>query len=121
LVSYYNREGQTYLIEIRLIDARQLFNSLDPSPFLERDLDDNAETYIVQAIQEFSLQTSLKLVFYLPEPAWREAKRILPEAIHNYFRYRRHNATQELRQMLRQGRTSLLIGLVDFIGNSREG
>jgi len=34
-------------IEVRVQDIGQLFNSLDPSPFHERDLDDDAEAYIV--------------------------------------------------------------------------
>src|SRR5262249_17172661 len=36
-------------IEIRLSQPQQLFNSLDPSPFHERDLDEDAEQYIVDS------------------------------------------------------------------------
>jgi len=39
-------------IEINLGRLPQLFNSLDPSPFLERDLDRNAEDYIVGSAEE---------------------------------------------------------------------
>ena len=39
-------------IEIRLSRAQQLFNSLDPSPFHERDLDQDAEEYIVDSADE---------------------------------------------------------------------
>lgn len=46
LQSYYREEEGTYLIEIKLNQLQQVFNSLDPSPFLDRDLDDNAENYI---------------------------------------------------------------------------
>jgi hypothetical protein len=35
------------IIEIRLGKLQQLFNSLDPSPFHDRDLDHDAEEYIV--------------------------------------------------------------------------
>src|SRR5690349_4560261 len=35
------------IIDIRITDIRQLFNSLDPSPFHERDLDREAEEFIV--------------------------------------------------------------------------
>ena len=31
----------------------QLFNSMDPSPFYEKDLDDDAEEFIVSWAQEF--------------------------------------------------------------------
>ena len=38
-------------IEVAARDLIQLFNSLDPSPFPERDLDDEAEAFIVSSIQ----------------------------------------------------------------------
>jgi hypothetical protein len=115
LNSYYNNEGDTYLIEIRLSNVSQIFNSFDPSPFLEKDLDEDAESYIVQSVSEFPLNTPLKLVFYLPKQGQDEETPILPEAIHNYFDYRKHNAARELRHTLRQGRISLIIGLL-FLG-----
>lgn len=113
--SYYNRENDTYLIEIRLHNIQQLFNSLDPSPFLEKDLDEDAEAYIVQSVSDFSLKTPLKLVFYLPKQAQDEVTQILPEAIHNYFDYKENNAARELRHTLRQGRASLIIGLLFLV------
>jgi hypothetical protein len=109
---YYNSEGNTYLVEVKLNNIGQLFNSFDPSPFIEKDLDDEVESYIVQSAKEFSLNTPLKLVFYLPFFRQDEAKQILPEAIHHYFDYRKQNAEKELRTILRQERTSLVIGLV---------
>lgn len=109
---YYNSEGNTYLVEVKLSSIGQLFNSFDPSPFIEKDLDDEVESYIFQSVREFALNTPLKLVFYLPLSKQDEAKQILPEAIHHYFDYRKQNAEKELRTILRQGRTSLIIGLV---------
>ncbi len=115
MITYYNREGLSYLIEIRLGQFRQLFNSLDPSPLLEKDLNNDVEAYIIQAMHEFSLSTPLKLVFYVPESDLDEAKQILSKAIHNYFSYRKQTANRELHQILRQGRISLLIGLLFLI------
>lgn len=37
----------TQVMELRLNSLQQLFNSLDPSPFLERDLDADAEAFIL--------------------------------------------------------------------------
>lgn len=34
-------------ISVKLRDINQLFNSMDPSPFIEKDLDDKAEEFIV--------------------------------------------------------------------------
>ena len=62
----YRREGDSYLIEIKLRDLRQLFNTLDPAPFHEKDLDPAAEEYLVSAVREVGANSS-KLVFYVPE------------------------------------------------------
>ena len=107
----YRREGETYLIEIKLSDARQIFNSLDPAPFIDKDLDDDAEAYIVDSAREFHLKTPLKLVFYLPAPVAGENVQSLPDAVRNYFAYRAGLARKEVSYTLRQGRGSLLIGL----------
>jgi hypothetical protein len=53
-------------IEISLGKLQQLFNSLDPSPFHDRDLDHDAEEYIVGWAEEFALPRPLKLFIYLP-------------------------------------------------------
>jgi len=53
-------------IEIRLSRPQQLFNSLDPSPFHERDLDQDAEDYLVDSADEFPLKKPLTLVIHIP-------------------------------------------------------
>ena len=111
LQSYYREEEGTYLIEIKLNQLQQVFNSLDPSPFLDRDLDDNAENYIINSVDEFPLNTPLKLVFYLPSTEQNTARNLLPSALHNYFDYRQQGEQRKLRTIWRQGRISLIIGL----------
>lgn len=117
LAGHYSREGQHYLVEVRLSDPRGLFNSLDPAPFIEKDLDSDAEDYIVDTVQDFPLVTPLKLVIYLPAgQVENEAATPIPEAIRNYFDYRAHHTDMKLRFMLLRGRTSLIIGLLFLFG-----
>jgi hypothetical protein len=100
-------------IEIRLSRLQQLFNSLDPSPFHDRDLDQDAEDYIVDSADEFSLQTPLKLIVYLPEDQLQLLQAPdLTQAIHNYFAYRLRESRRRLRLFFRDGRIALLIGLL---------
>jgi hypothetical protein len=99
-------------IEIRLGRPQQLFNSFDPSPFHERDLDEDAEACIVDSVDEFPLQKRLRLIIHLPAdqlPAGNVPD--LPQAIHNYFAYRLHESRRRLRLFFREGRIALLIGL----------
>jgi hypothetical protein len=112
--SPYKTENGTVLIELRLHRVQQMFNSLDPAPFLEKDLDAEAEDYIVGSAREFSLATPLRLVLHLPPDPTAEARDVA-DAVHNYFAYRRDTARRDLHQFLRQGRTSLAIGLAFLI------
>jgi hypothetical protein len=100
-------------IEIRLHKMQQLFNSFDPSPFISKDLDDEAEAYIVDSLAELPHARSAELVIHLPqaEVELRTATD-LAEAIHGYFGYRQGVTRHKLRALFRIGRTSLLIGLV---------
>jgi len=111
--SHYKQEGDHYLVEIKLNEIRQLFNSFDPAPFREKDLESSAEAYIVDSVQEFHLDTPIRLVLHLPLAACTdEAASSVPAAIHNYFLYRAEITSKELRFTLQQGRIALLIGLV---------
>lgn len=107
----YKQEGDAFLIEIKLSDVRQMFNSFDPAPFLEKDLDEDAQAYIVDSAREFHLKTPLKLILYLPEAQIAEGAKHMPDAVHNYFSYRADIAQKEFKYTLRQGRWALLIGL----------
>lgn len=51
-LSRYRREGDRVVVELRLHTTRQLFDARDPSPFRDRDLDDDAVEYLVSATEE---------------------------------------------------------------------
>ena len=55
------------VIEVRLSEMAQLFNSLDPSPFHERDLDQDAEEYIVGWARELRANAPLRIIVHLPD------------------------------------------------------
>ena len=111
LSPFYRKEGGCYLIEIKLSDVRQLFNSLDPSPFIEKDLDEDAEAYIVQTATELPIKALVKLVVHLPTAQAQAQGDELEQAVRRYFDYRYRVVGQELRQKLRNGRKSLAVGL----------
>ena len=108
----YRREGGWSLIELKLSHPAQLFNSLDPSPFRERDLDVEAADYIVDAVRELHGHNRLKLVFYFPGAVDDRTRATLADALANYFLYREQAARLSVRNILRLGRTSLLVGLL---------
>ncbi len=110
--SMYRRKNGRVLIEIKLTSVIQLFNSFDPAPFYEKEIDSEAEDYIVDTVEDFPAKTKFMIRIYLPPAivASEEAKMIVP-AIHNHFRYRMLVTERKYRAKLRFGRVSLLIGL----------
>jgi hypothetical protein len=112
LSGIYRREGEWTLIEIKLSETNQLFNSMDPSPFRERDLDPDAAAYIMAAVRELHDHSRVKLVVYFPGPHEEGLEGMIHQAIRNYFSYRERAARFGVRQKLRLGRSSLLVGLV---------
>jgi hypothetical protein len=101
------------VIEVRVRDIDRLFNTIDPSPFRDRDLDRDAEEYIVSNARELPSKVPLALVVYLEQPIDRhDDNRVLADAIRLHFARRVQTKRWELRQLLRRGRISLVIGLL---------
>ncbi len=100
------------VIEVHVAELRQLFNSIDPSPFRSRDLDAKAEEFIVGWARDFPGDKPLALLVDLDRSAGLpDEAAVLSESIHAYFRQRGLAQRQRLRDLLRVGRTSLVIGL----------
>jgi hypothetical protein len=99
-------------IEVRIRELGQIFNSLDPSPFTERDLDDDAEAYIVGWAREVDTGSPFRIVVHLPESEAEKAReRGLQSAIGHYFTYRVGMLERDLSDLFRVGRRSLMIGI----------
>lgn len=101
------------VIRVHVTELRQLFNSIDPSPFRSRDLDPKAEEFIVSWAKEFGRTANLALVVSIDRAAGLpDEAAVLRDAIHEFFRQRALGYRQRLRELLRVGRISLAIGLV---------
>jgi hypothetical protein len=99
-------------IEVRVGEVRQLFNSMDPAPFRERDLDPKAEAFIVDSARELRRHAPLGLVVRLSRAVGApEDVAALPQAVREYFAERAAATRTQLRRLLRTGGWSLLIGL----------
>ena len=111
--SMYKKENGSILIEIKLSSVLQLFNSFDPAPFHEKELDSDAEHYIVDTVSDFPKKTRFKIIIYLPaDITGTERAMKIPLAIHNHFQYKMLVAERKFRSHFRHGRSTLLIGLI---------
>lgn len=104
-------ERGTGRIELRLGTLDQLFDSFDPAPFHEKDLDRDAEEFIVSWAREYPASMPLVFRLHLPaDQAAREPQRTVQGAVERYFAYRSDLARLEVRRTLQRGRASLLLG-----------
>lgn len=103
-------------IAIRIKAIDHLFNSIDPSPFREKDLDSNVEEFLVGWVRELPRDATFTIVVHVPpeEAARPEAARI-GEAVAHYFDYRAEVAVGELRELFHIGRRALAISLVVLV------
>jgi len=85
---------------------------MDPSPFIEKDLDADAEEFILSWAQEFPADDPIQLHIYLEQWPVEDPKEPIKTAVHNYFAHRAEIANLEFKRLMEQGRRSLVIGLV---------
>jgi len=100
-------------IEMKLRTVAQLFNTLDPSPFRERDLAKEAEDYIVDYAEDVPKGVPIDIVVHLPaEECSPSSSSEIASAIKDYFGLRSYETTREMQELFRTGRFSLLVGLI---------
>jgi len=125
------QEKTSNRIELKVRDLAQLFNTMDPSPFNDKDLDDDAEEFIESWVQEFPVSQPVKLVVHLEEwPSGEDPQMLVERAIHNFFRDKSRLNKLEFRRLMLEGWWCLLIGstflalcliAVNAIGDTKEG
>ena len=104
---------QPGVLNLYLADTRQLFNSMDPAPFRQRDLDPEAAAYILDWAREAPSGQALPLVLHLGRgPTTDEDAAMLRKSVHEHFQRRALATRRQLQQLFRVGRYSLLIALV---------
>jgi hypothetical protein len=110
--SLYRVEDGRVLIEMKLSSVTQLFNSFDPAPFHEKELDNNAENYIVDIVNDFPPKTLFKIVIYLPDIIIDTKDALdIPKAIRGHFDYKSLVQKRKFRQRFIYGEFALIVGL----------
>ena len=103
-------------IELRLRELNQLFDSFDPAPFHEKDLDRDAEEFITSWAREYPPDAQLVFRLHLPADQRRfDPEKTVQESMRNYFTYRAGLARLDVRRTLQLGRTSLVVGVVFLV------
>jgi hypothetical protein len=97
---------------LRIQSVGQLFHTLDPLPFRERDLDASVEEYVVGWAGEMGGEQPITILVQLPAAeAQGESAAHIGDGFRNYFAYRAEVLSWELRNLFQTGRVSALVGL----------
>jgi len=100
------------VLKLRLSGFRQLFNSLDPAPFHQRELDSEAAKYIFDWASEAPARQPLTLQLVLDSGQTDpDEAAAVPSAVQDYFRRRAAARRKEVRRLMREGRISLCVAI----------
>lgn len=100
-------------VSVRVRNLTQLFNSLDASPFWDRDLDEHAAAFIEEEFSENRSAASWHLHVHASEG--EDLAQDLQPALEHYYTRMAHSAALRMREELRLGQLALLGGLAIFL------
>jgi hypothetical protein len=104
--------GRANVIDIGLNRIEGLFARLDPSPMVERDLDDAVEEFLVDCALDEPDGTSLTIRIHLPAPDPSAEAEALTAATRNYFGFMRDREAARVKRLFAEGRQALAAGLL---------
>lgn len=100
-------------VNVRVRNLAQMFNSLDASPFWDRDLDVHAADFIEEEFRENRAAAQWHLHVHASEGEDLAAD--LQPALEHYYTRMAHSTALRLRDQLRLGQLALLGGLAIFL------
>jgi hypothetical protein len=103
-------------IELRIGSLSELFNSMDPTPFHHCDLDTDAQAYLESWAMTYPSDSHFRIIVHIANMPEEDPEPTVRDAIHNYFDFKAIVNLRNLRSLLVEGRTSLLIGVCFLAG-----
>jgi hypothetical protein len=100
------------VLDLHIVTSAQLFNSIDPAPFRERDLDPAVIAYMVEWVEESAGDGPLAIAVTIDQPSPDcDDPALVKAAIAENFRHLAAAKRREVSRLFRDGRISLVIGL----------
>jgi len=107
------RAASAATVSIHVRDLAQLFNSLDPSPFWDRDLDHQAAQFIEE---EFNEKRSAQIWhLHVHTSAGEALSADLQSAVEHYYERLASSTRRRLHEQIRLAQLALLGGVVIFL------
>lgn len=112
----YRVEDGRSCIDLKVRFSRQLFDTRDPAPFRERDLDAAAVDYLLAAAQEIPRKHPLAIVVTVSEePEPRLSPDVIVDAVRGHFTHEAGQVERRLREHVRRGQMILGVGLTVLV------
>lgn len=103
--------GNSPIIEVRVRELNQLFDTMDPSPFYEQDLAPSAAQYIVDSAKELHVKLAPLVRIHLDNPSSDLDVQAAERGLRAHFARRATHLRRMVRDLLRDGVVILTIGI----------
>jgi hypothetical protein len=99
-------------IQVRVPTLERIFNPMDPSPLHERSLNDEVALWIEEWAEDIDGDEPIALEIYVGDGSAAGKEDAIIAGLRDHFEYREWSAGRQLSELWRDGRISLLIGIV---------
>ncbi len=115
----FAEENGSILIDVHISSTDQFYNLLDPSPEEEKDLDEDTETYIRNAVEDLTPEERqrAKVVLYLSPNLYQNSitRNNMERAVSANFAYRLHHEKRKYEFAMWRGKRYLIRGLIFLV------
>ncbi|MDU9376146.1 hypothetical protein McpSp1_07380 [Methanocorpusculaceae archaeon Sp1] len=115
----FSEENGSILIDVHIASMDQFYNYLDPSPADEKDLDEDTETYIQNAVEDLTPEERkrAKIVLYLGADLYRNesVRENMERAATANFSYRLKHEKRKYSYAMEKGKRYLVRGLIFLV------
>lgn len=111
-----DEELQRGPIQLRVPSVDRIFNRMDPSPLEIRSLDPEVADWIEEWAEDLETDDQIILEVIVADHQIDGRETAIADAVHAHFEYREWQTGRQLRKLLREGRLSLVIGVLALTG-----
>ncbi|HSH11595.1 MAG TPA: hypothetical protein VLA10_07395 [Ilumatobacter sp.] len=103
-------------IQVRVATVDHLFNRMDPAPLHERALNEEVADWIEEWAEDIDSKDPMEVEITVVDGRLEGREQAIATGLLSHFEYREWQTDRQLRKLLREGRVSLVIGLMALAG-----
>lgn len=103
-------------IQVRVPSVEHIFNPMDPTPLEERTLNSEVADWIEEWAEDLDRDQPLTIELHVADGRLLGREAAITAGLHNHFEYREWQLDRQLSKLWREGRISLVIGVLALVG-----